>query len=152
MSLLPQQKQQQTGRDVNTMKYSALYAVAAGFALSTMLLPETALAEKKTLFTSTETDTGRDFPWFTGASPMPPTEFYMFGGTATFNMTSKESRVAGSGWYSMYAIYDVATRASTLWGEFHIVNSGGKWDGYWTGTEKGFTATMTGSGGYKGLV
>ena len=133
------------------MKYSALYPVVAGLALGAMLLPATALAEKKTAFTSTETDKTQNFPWFANG---PATELYMFDGKATFDMVSSDSRVAGSGWYSMYAIYNLTNGAATLWGQYHIENGGGAWDGYWSGseTQDGFMATLVGSGEYEGLV
>lgn len=135
------------------MKYSALYPVVAGLALGAMLLPATALAEKKTPFTSTETDTAQDFVWLMNDSF---TELYMLDGRATFAMGSDESRMAGSGWYSMDGTVDLATFATTLWGRFHIENGGGAWDGYWIGTDVpgglGLTATLMGSRGYKGLV
>ena len=131
------------------MKYSALYSVVAGLALGAMLLPGTALAEKKTPFTATEADQTINFSFFPGN---PPTMLYQFNGYGTFEMNSKESRVAGSGWFSAYSVWDTTVEdflvAALSWGELHIVNAGGAWDGYFTGE----TATLVGSGDYEGLV
>ena len=130
------------------MKHSALYPIVAGLVLGGMLLTGTALAETKTPFTATETDKTQNFPWLPDASG---TGFYMFGGSATFEMESEDSRVAGSGWYTIDAFMD-STGAITLWGKFHNENTDGAWDGYYTGTQDGFTATCVGSGAYEGLV
>lgn len=131
------------------MKYSAFYLIVAGLALGAMLLPRTVLAEKKTPFIATETDKTQNFAWFTDTSGESA---YVFDGSATFDIESEESRVTGSGWYSMYAIVDLNTGATTLWGKLHSENTDGAWDGYWTGTEAGFSATCVGSGDYEGLV
>lgn len=131
------------------MTYSTLSPIVAGLALGAMLLPGRALAEKKTPFTATEVDKTMNFSFFPGN---PPTMLYQFNGYATFEMNSKESRVAGSGWVSAYSVWDTTVPdflvASLSWGELHIVNAGGTWDGYFTGE----TATLVGSGGYEGLV
>ena len=128
------------------MKNSIL--LMAGLALGAVLLPGTAFAEKKTLFTATETDKTPNFPWFQGTDG----NYYVFDGGATFDMVSDdEPRVAGHGEYSMYAIMDV-TGALTLWGKFHSENTDGAWDGYWTGNLAEMTATLVGSGDYEGLV
>ena len=103
------------------MKYSALYSLVAGLALGAMLLPGTALAEKRTPFTSTENDDmPQNFPWFPGTDG----KWYVFDGRETFEMVSDEPRVAGRGEYSMYAIMDL-TGALTLWGKFHCENTDG---------------------------
>jgi hypothetical protein len=131
------------------MKYSASYPAVAGLALATMLLPATALAEKKTSFTSKETDTEQNFAWFPGIDG----NWYVFDGSAKFTMESlDEPRVAGHGEYSMYAVLEMSTGAITLWGKFHSENADGGWDGFYTGTGAGFTATCVGSGEYAGLV
>ncbi len=131
------------------MKYSALYPIVAGLALSGMLLPGTALAEKKTPFTCKETDTEQNFGWFPGMDG----KWYVFDGSAKFKMESNdEPRVVGQGEYSMYAIMDMNTGAITLWAKFHLENANGDWDGFSTGTEDEFTATCVGSGEYAGLV
>ena len=143
-----QNKQPKHRKVVRIMRYSALYSVVAGLALGGMLLPGSALAEKRTPFTATETDDlPQNFPWFPGTDG----KWYVFDGRETFDMVSDEPRVAGRGEYSMYAIMDL-TGALTLWGEFHIKNAGGGWDGFYTGTENGFTATCVGSGEYEGLI
>jgi len=133
------------------MKYSALYSVLGGLVLGAMLLPATALAEKKTAFTSTETDT--PIPG-AGDRFMSAGWAYLFDGKSTLVENASDSRVAGSGWYSAYAAIDLQTGAATFWGQFHIENTRGAWDGYWTGTEApdGLTATLLGSGDYEGLV
>jgi hypothetical protein len=130
------------------MNYSAVYRIAAGLALSAMLLPATALAEKRTPFSATEKDTDQNFDVFPGTDG----KWYVFDGTAKFVMESDEPRVAGLGSYSMYAI--MGGEATTVWGELHIENTDkdGFWDGYWTGTEDGFIATCVGSGKFAGLV
>ena len=130
------------------MKYSALYPIVAGLALSAMLLPATALAEKKTPFEATETDAPWNFNFFLGSDG----NLHVFDGKATFDMASDEPRVAGTGWYTIYLNMNPTTGASTLWGKFHLENEDGEWDGCYTGTDKGFTATCVGSGDYEGLV
>lgn len=131
------------------MKGSTLYPMVAGLALGAMLLPDTALAEKRTPFTATEVDEMMNFQFFPGN---PPTMLYQFNGYGTFNMSSSDSRVAGSGWFSAYSVWDTTVPdflvAALSWGELHIENAGGTWDGFFTGE----TATLVGSGDYEGLV
>jgi hypothetical protein len=132
------------------MKYSGLYAVAVGLALSATCLPTTALAEKKTAFTSRETDTRQNAGlWLTDGK-----QAFAFGGRSGLVEEASDPRVAGSGWYSINAVVDLQTGASTFWGEFHIENARGAWHGYWQGKEgsEGLSATLTGSGKYEGLV
>jgi len=111
-----------------------------------MLLPETALAEKRTPFTATQQPS-----WL--ASVMASEEYVLDRQSTLFTcfMDSTESRVAGSGSYSMCAV-DLKSDAPTYWGELRISNEGGDWKGFWTGDEDGFTATLEGSGEHAGLV
>lgn len=133
------------------MKNSTLYSVMAGLVLGGMLLPGTVLAEKKTPFTSKETDT--PVPG-AGDRFMTAGWGYLFDGKSTLVEEASDSRVAGIGWYSAFAAMDLQAGAATFWGQFHIENEGGAWDGYWTGNEAqdGLTATLVGSGDYEGLV
>ncbi|MHC1769281.1 MAG: hypothetical protein AB9869_34205 [Verrucomicrobiia bacterium] len=115
------------------------------------MLSGRAATERRTPFTSQETDTTQDFAWFTDTAG----EWrYLFDGKATFGMVSAESRLAGAGSYSMNAAVNIKSGTATLWGECHLRNEHGGWDGYWTGTEAqdGLTATLAGSGNYEGLV
>ena len=132
------------------MKYSALYPVVAGIALGAMLLPGAALAEKKTPFTSKETDTKQD----AGLYLTDGKQVCVFDGKSSLVEEASDSRVAGDGWFSVYAVVDLKTGAATFWGQFHIENARGAWDGYWTGNERqdGLVATLRGSGEYEGLV
>ena len=128
------------------MKYSALSSIVAGLALGAMLLPGTALAEKRTPFTATQHPT-----WLASVTD---SEEYVFDRESTpimDFMDSTESRVAGSGSYLMCAV-DLKTDAPTYWGELRISNEGGAWKGFWTGDKDGFAATLVGSGEYEGLV
>ncbi len=114
-----------------------------------MLLPAAALAEKKTPFTSTytETDTPRPGDWFVTDGWM-----YLFDRKINIVEYSLDSRVAGTGWYSLYTAIDSQTGAGAVWGAWHIENENGAWDGYWTGTLAEMTATLVGSGDYEGKV
>ncbi|HEY5915730.1 MAG TPA: hypothetical protein VJA21_34525 [Verrucomicrobiae bacterium] len=131
------------------MKCSTLYPIVAGLVLGGMLLPGTVLAEKKTPFTSTytETDTPRPGDWFVTDGWM-----YLFDRKINIIEYASDSRVAGTGWYSLYTAIDSQTGASAVWGAWHIENDNGAWDGYWTGTMAEMTATLVGSGDYEGKV
>ncbi len=136
------------------MKYSAFYPIVVGLVLGAMLLPGTALAEKKTPFISTETDT----PTPAGDRFMADGWGYLFDGKSTLVEDASDKRVNGTGWYSAYAMIDLQTGAATFWGKFHIDvdNESGKgsWEGYWTGNgaPDGLSATLVGSGDFEGLV
>jgi hypothetical protein len=128
------------------MKYSALSSGEAGLALDGVRLPGTALAEKRTPFTATQHP-----GWLASVTD---SEEYVFNRESTLFMDfmdSTESRVAGSGSYSMCAV-DLKTDAPTYWGELRISNEDGAWKGFWTGDKAGFTAILVGSGEYEGLV
>jgi hypothetical protein len=128
------------------MKYSALSSREAGLALGAMLLPSTALAEKRTPFTATQHPS-----WLASVTD---SEEYVFNRESTLFMDfmdSTEPRVAGSGSCFMCAV-DLKTDAPTYWGELRISNEGGAWKGFWTGDKDGFTAILVGSGEYEGLV
>ena len=131
------------------MKNSTLYSVVAGLVLGTMLLPGTALAEKKTAFTSTytETDTPRPGDWF-----VTDGWWYLFDRKINIVEYASDSRVVGTGWYSLYTAIDSQTGAGAVWGGWHIENEHGAWDGYWTGNLAEMTATLVGSGDYEGMV
>jgi hypothetical protein len=72
---------------MTTMEHSAPDPAAAGHDRSAIQVPE-----KRTPFTGQEKDTTQDFPWFTDTAG----EWrYLFGGKATFDMLSEQSRLAG---------------------------------------------------------
>ena len=86
-------------KDVRLMKYSALSSVVAGLTLGAILLPGTALAEKRTPFTATQQPA-----WLASVTDSEEYVFDRESPLFTDFMDSTELRVAGSGSYVMCAV------------------------------------------------
>ena len=133
------------------MKNSTLYALVAGLVLGGMLLPGTALAEKRTPFTDTETVTGlvNAGTWITDGKSL-----FVTGLTLSGLEKASDPRLAGTSTVWVDRITDLATQAVLMWGRFRIENDGGAWDGYWCADSSvgSSLATIVGSGDYEGLV
>lgn len=132
---------------MNKLQKQLLFAT---FAFGAFLLPATALAVTKTPFTSMEktwvTDPGK---WVSDGKTL-----FITGQVISGTEAASDPRLSGSEIIGADAIMDLATGAMKYWGDYHLENADGAWDGYWFGDTATGTAVCTalGSGRYAGLV
>jgi hypothetical protein len=126
-------------------------------AACTLCLPATALGSGgKTYFKGKET---LKFP-VPGIQFTDGTSGFIMGWRFYALEEMDDPRVSGDSVIGWNAILDLGAFTGPQWGNFHVENSGGNWDGYWwgaisvgdSGSADYLECTAVGSGEYEGLV